>query len=995
MLFDVGNLITLGIVVLVLILFRLMDRGNRSLDKVRKYTDRCKEDIASYIEEKSAAIKNYGIALEVERKSASELLRRIQILTREELARKVEAISEIDERIRDYDASLEELVQMTGRVQENLNRIHDESAYVESVGKRVTESMEKTEQIENVIESLNKKLQDIELTFEQENAEAMEKIAGEAFSNVRTTVLDMEASAQTIERKVEEHREAIDKMERGRENRLARDEERIERLLAEAIDRAGSRADKVEETALAKLRDQAHDRLNRIKANFEEKVKSGQDNVKSKVGEIQDQLKSNREEWKAEAAAIEAQQKANSAEWKKDSQEFTAFAKQQKDEWKKDVQEFTAAVNQQAEEINKALVKQREEWEAMSRDTGQNIITAAQERLDAYRHAQEEQFRQLSSITNDAAMLEEELKSSMQEAINRVNADFARCIEEVRGTWETHSAEYKGHLHELREELAGVDKELTKQKEKAFENVSKKLKGFEDEFLANLSKRSGEIDMQLAAWQEAMDKRLESIAEEAEHNRQKTEARFTDDLKNIIAAQSEKTAQDLEQLKTEAEAFEKGIREEIRLAEGSQKSFSEQLEHGLAEALQTAKDELNAKIGEHSLSVTETLRQSQRELETQIHNLSAETKERIAVVKSSAEDSHRGIEEWQSQHNARMKELDNSIEEMRRSSHDLAAENNERIKTAHASMDEIRKEIAAQAKLFDRTNLLKVELDHYVEDMSGNINKFSQLKNEIARFETQVTEIKRLEDDVNAKMTRFLSEKRRIEVMENDFNRLLQTSQLVEEKLAQVSNSDDILQTMQLQIRRLDDVIKETDEKYQRMEKKSKILQETNEGVDRNFKALQADEQSVERLKETIGSLKFDVDTIQNSVQALAAENEKAKDAAEKLSILDETVALLERRIAEMNVARESLARMNTEMEKLDKDIQTQLKLTRSLLDREAGKTAARAGKAPDEGAPPPRDRENVIRLKRQGWTIDEIARSLKMAKGEVELILEIGSKDM
>jgi predicted RNase H-like nuclease (RuvC/YqgF family) len=216
----------------------------------------------------------------------------------------------------------------------------------------------------------------------------------------------------------------------------------------------------------------------------------------------------------------------------------------------------------------------------------------------------------------------------------------------------------------------------------------------------------------------------------------------------------------------------------------------------------------------------------------------------------------------------------------------------------------------------------------------------------------------------------------------------------VEEKLAQVSNSDDILQTMQVQIRRLDDVIKETEEKYKRMEKKSDILQATTEGVDRNFKTLQGNEQSVERLGEAVETLKSDLDKIQNSVQALASENEKAKDAAEKLSTLDETVTLLEKRIAEMFIARESLARMNTDMEKLDRDIQTQLKLTRSLLDREAGKTAARAGKAPDDGAPPPRDRENVIQLKRKGWTIDEIARSLKMSKGEVELILEIGSKD-
>jgi hypothetical protein len=78
----------------------------------------------------------------------------------------------------------------------------------------------------------------------------------------------MEAETQTIGRKVDEHREAVDKLERGRVERLARDEQRIEKLLTEAVERAGSKADKVEEAALSKLREQAQERVTQIKTNF-------------------------------------------------------------------------------------------------------------------------------------------------------------------------------------------------------------------------------------------------------------------------------------------------------------------------------------------------------------------------------------------------------------------------------------------------------------------------------------------------------------------------------------------------------------------------------------------------------------------------------------------------------------------------------------------------------------------------------------------------------
>ena len=40
MLFTTGNLITLGIVAVVLLVYRQLDRDNRSLEKVKKFADR-------------------------------------------------------------------------------------------------------------------------------------------------------------------------------------------------------------------------------------------------------------------------------------------------------------------------------------------------------------------------------------------------------------------------------------------------------------------------------------------------------------------------------------------------------------------------------------------------------------------------------------------------------------------------------------------------------------------------------------------------------------------------------------------------------------------------------------------------------------------------------------------------------------------------------------------------------------------------------------------
>jgi DNA repair ATPase RecN len=146
-LFSAGNLITLGIVALTLIIFRHLDRNNRTLEKVRKYADKLKEDLAAFAAQKAVDVKNYALDLDVEQKAARELMKHLQI-TDQELADKAAAVAQIDERINAYDKSLEELVKMTGRVQENLNRIREESSCVETAGKQVNEARDRLARME-------------------------------------------------------------------------------------------------------------------------------------------------------------------------------------------------------------------------------------------------------------------------------------------------------------------------------------------------------------------------------------------------------------------------------------------------------------------------------------------------------------------------------------------------------------------------------------------------------------------------------------------------------------------------------------------------------------------------------------------------------------------------------------------------------------------------------------------------------------------------------
>ena len=139
MILSIGNLLTLLIVVVVLIIYRQVDRNNRSLDKVKRYSDKVKGDLDTFVDGKTTELKNLTIELDVHQKTAKEILKRISGIE-ESLKGKTDSFEKIQSRVTEYDKALGELVTMTARVEENLKRLHAESEFVDSVGRRIKDT---------------------------------------------------------------------------------------------------------------------------------------------------------------------------------------------------------------------------------------------------------------------------------------------------------------------------------------------------------------------------------------------------------------------------------------------------------------------------------------------------------------------------------------------------------------------------------------------------------------------------------------------------------------------------------------------------------------------------------------------------------------------------------------------------------------------------------------------------------------------------------------
>jgi DNA repair exonuclease SbcCD ATPase subunit len=823
-----------------------------------------------------------------------------------------------------------------------------------------------------------------ERASEQNSVRAAEMNA--AFAEIKS---HLETEIENAERQLRHIQQEIDKTSDHIERVMATSVEDVElraRTVAEAINAGTKRMSADLETAISQT-----------KMQFEEEIAQAE----SRLHSFQDKLAET-------SSAIQSDMKRAIEEAESQSNEKKAM--------------FTRKFKEMMTSADAMIQKFENQFQEAADHMEQSVLLETDAKFDEYRAAQAEQFRRFELLAEDTTQLENELRVLLQDTEARVKTDvsaFETSSEEER---KTVLASFTATAASLKGEMANIEQELAALKERAYGNVSEKLKIFEDEFTVNLDKRTTAVDQQLAGWKQFLDNQLAVITEEAEANRKSVENAYAEKLKTGLNTYNGQLTTQLEKLKEDTDSFEEGVRTQMKIADESLFSLKQQFRQDMEDARNSAEASVRSEIGKHNIAVVDTLKQNQRDMEARIKKMRDDIEERSGEIAGLFEASKVNIDEWKQNVNIQLRELETALEETRKRGRDLATESNERLSVVRASIEDIRleadahraelfshideqartldaaikeadrhiKEFASQTSLFDRADTLKHELERHIEDLRDDLDGLDQRRSEAADLENQFIKIKRLEDEVNAKMTRFLSEKHRIEQMETEFSRLLQTSKSVDEKLAQLSASDDTLQAMQVEIRKFNDALESSEERYLRIERKNQTLDVTNEGIDRNFKMLQESEQVAARINAELLELSSQATSFHSMLGVLTAESDKVNDAANKIKILDTTLITIDERIASAQAAREWVARLETRLEELNKQAQEQVKLMGTLMkDRSPGL----GGGSKDDGGTPVGVRNNVIKLAHQGWKVEEIAKSLKLGRGEVELILELSQK--
>jgi len=456
MLFSIGNLITLVIVLVLFVIYHRLTANNRSLEKVKRLSEKLQNDLGDYVGTRAEELKHYGIDLDVQQKAAKIALEKLQA-AQSAVTEKAEAMGAIADRFKEYDEVLAKLMEMTARVDENLSRIHEDETFAEGVNRKLDLAKKSLTAIERELPLLRESFaQDAQRTIET----FRDSILNELQDGLANTAAELNAARD----------EAMAAFSQAQTARALVDEE-LEKALVTAKERASS----VEDEAFATLTNSFDQRLRDLSQSTDAQLSQLGKDTAQHVGELRSAIGEFKENWRNEAQAMLS--------------DMTAKLGEAEDIFAKKATEIAELLDKSSEQAKKA--------------ESDFILVAAKNKKD------------VDATLNEIKALEDSLMASMETTKTRIEEEFAgfgQAFEDHRTRFEENFA---AETSALGGSLVKLGKDIETLKASAYDSTERKLEGFEDELLSELSDRKSEVFKQLDVWLSEMEKTISGIAEEA------------------------------------------------------------------------------------------------------------------------------------------------------------------------------------------------------------------------------------------------------------------------------------------------------------------------------------------------------------------------------------------------------------------------------------------------------------------------------------------------
>ena len=667
--FQAGNIITLAIVLIILAVYRQLDKDNRSLEKLKKFADRMKDDIGSFVDEKSRDMQNLAIELDVHQKTAKEILSRLG-KSEEQLQERSGHLDEVRERIEGYDASLKELGTMTGKVEENLRRIASESEFVDTVAKRV-------KAVAGQLDGVEKSIPGIEQRLKQDSQKILEALKQDIIKGVYDDVGRLKKEARQAGEQVDEFASFIASLQEKQS-----DTER------ESLDALRSSADEL----LQELDSSRKNLENEFSANIESlgtamqeeitgRIRAIMDDGRNLEGEIFDSLREYIEgrvgDVKAETAAWKVSADRNLESFQEGLEKRMAELNDRLGAFRREAETTFAQAAVTTETLKSQL---REQYEEI-RDAGESWKQEVENSLEGHRLGIQKKtselesrlleyeedtgyrFSRIEEITRDMDQLEENLKASMDRVSAKIRKEFADFAAQLAAERGEEHAKAEQDLGAIRSAMGELENELNELKSRAYDSVSEKLKLFEDDFFSDLRERNASMQNQFQEWKEKVRTSLDALGEESGQKRRELEERYSEELEERLTALRNELQSGMKDFEGQVNAFYGRIEQKISTTETDMKSLEDGIRQDVEDARRQSRASFETIFTEHDTSIKDLIKKSEREFQGEIKRLGDDLDAGRKELSSLLDAAKSDVTVWQAQILQQLKEAESQVSE--------------------------------------------------------------------------------------------------------------------------------------------------------------------------------------------------------------------------------------------------------------------------------------------------------------------------------------------
>lgn len=600
-----------------------------------------------------------------------------------------------------------------------------------------------------------------------------------------------------------------------------------------------------------------------------------------------------------------------------------------------------------------------------------------EEDLSKWKNAFEARLISLSDKYEDArADLEIKHNEALQKKLNAVQEknieQIAKISETVKESKKSLSDELKDIYSEVSLFKQNVDSMIMSSQNESDAYLKGVAEKYEKDMLSELKKVRDTISNNLSLFeadvkerQETSEAAIAAVTQEAQNWNFRIKQQF-DDSKEMITTQLESlTKSSEEKIGDTLEKLENDFVKYAKAIEGRQNDLEDSVQ-GLQEKADASLEKYE-KISQVSIKKFEDMYNGMlKDTEKRIAEHDTEAVKKLDLIREKINLLETQTEKQQLQFSSKM---------------------HKDAQDFQTSLGELNKELQAvrsHMALYEQADKMKKQLDEKISDLKNEFSIIDDYNKNAQKISESYSIIKKMNGEISQKVKDVESQRNRIDNVEQKYDRLDGMSEIMNRKIEDLQSTYDKLQDMEIVARNFQEKLTELTTTYERLDQKQGTIEHVANGIDESFENLKVLEKKLDKCSQVVSTFPKEIKTVQADVEKILKSGPKISSAVKKLddlqSLLDET----EKQMNAITSSKQGLGHTEVRLEELNKNIDLKLDTLRQITKKDLEKSPAKTNTRLT-----PRQKEQIRELRRQKWTVAQIAERMGKTQGEVEMVLE------